>query len=247
MSENASRAERARREFVLRALAAGAFGALPAGGALAQTGQVPRKLPEGRSIYDLRGTVTVDGKAAGLATRIGAGALVETGPGASVTFAVGADAFLLREKSRMQLAGSSSTFVTLMRIATGAVLSVFGSGRKQVQTSVATIGIRGTGLYVEAGEERSYVCLCYGAEDTERLAAILPDLGTLDDPAVRESLVSQHHDAPRYVMPAGAKQRVQAAPFVNHSDLELMLLENLVGRSTPFSLFDESYGSQRRY
>ena len=237
MSENASRAERARREFVLRALAAGAFGALPAGGALAQTGQVPRKLPEGRSIYDLRGTVTVDGKAAGLATRIGAGALVETGPGASVTFAVGADAFLLREKSRMQLAGSSSTFVTLMRIATGAVLSVFGSGRKQVQTSVATIGIRGTGLYVEAGEERSYVCLCYGAAD----------LGTLDDPAVRESLVSQHHDAPRYVMPAGAKQRVQAAPFVNHSDLELMLLENLVGRSTPFSLFDESYGSQRRY
>jgi len=237
MSENASRAERARREFVLRALAAGAFGALPAGSAFAQTGQVPRKLPEGRSIYDLRGTVTVDGKAASLATRIGAGALVETGPGASVTFAVGADAFLLRERSRMQLAGSSSTFVTLMRIATGAVLSVFGSGRKQVQTSVATIGIRGTGLYVEAGEERSYVCLCYGAAD----------LGAVDDPAVTESLVSQHHDAPRYVLPAGAKQRLQAAPFVNHSDLELMLLENLVGRSTPFSLFDESYGSQRRY
>lgn len=237
MSENATRAERARREFVLRALAAGAFGALPAGGAVAQTGQVPRKLPEGRSIYDLRGTVTVDGKAASLATRIGAGALVETGPGASVTFAVGADAFLLREKSRMQLAGSSPTFVTLMRIATGAVLSVFGSGRKQVQTSVATIGIRGTGLYVEAGDARSYVCLCYGAAD----------LGTLDDPAVTESLVSQHHDAPRYVLPAGAKQRLQAAPFVNHSDLELMLLENLVGRSTPFSLFDESYGSQRRY
>lgn len=237
MSENASRAERARREFVLRTLAAGAFGALPAGSAFAQAGQVPRKLPEGRSIYDLRGTVMVDGKAASLATRIGSGALVETGPGASVTFAVGADAFLLREKSRMQLAGSSSAFVTLMRIATGAVLSVFGSGRKQVQTSVATIGIRGTGLYVEAGEERSYVCLCYGAAD----------LGTVDDPAVTESLVSQHHDAPRYILPAGAKQRLQAAPFVNHSDLELMLLENLVGRSTPFSLFDESYGSQRRY
>ncbi len=237
MSENATRAERARREFVLRALAAGAFGAMPAGGAFAQTGQVPRKLPEGRSIYDLRGTVTVDGKVASLATRIGAGALVETGSGASVTFAVGADAFLLREKSRMQLAGSSSTFVTLMRIATGAVLSVFGSGRKQVQTSLATIGIRGTGLYVEAAEDRSYVCLCYGTAD----------LGTPDDPAVTESLVSQHHDAPRYVLPAGAKRRLQAAPFVNHSDLELMLLENLVGRSTPFSLFDESYGSQRRY
>lgn len=237
MSETATRAERARREFVLRALAAGAFGALPGAGALAQTGQVPRKLPEGRSIYALQGLVRVDGRAATLATTIGSGALIETGPGASVTFAVGADAFLLREKSRMQLAGSSSAFVSLMRLATGAVLSVFGSGRKQVQTSVATIGIRGTGLYVEAGEERSYVCLCYGAAD----------LGTLDDPAVTEALVSEHHDAPRYVLPAGAKRRLQAAPFVNHSDLELMLLENLVGRATPFSLFDESYGSQRRY
>jgi hypothetical protein len=37
------------------------------------------------------------------------------------------------------------------------------------------------------------------------------------------------------------------APFKNHDDLELMLIETLVGRTPPFSLFDESYDNPRRY
>ena len=55
----------------------------------------------------------------------------------------------------------------------------------------------------------------------------------------------RHHEAPRYVLASG--QRIRPAPFINHSDLELMLIETLVGRVTPFPLFDEDYGGARRY
>jgi hypothetical protein len=238
MSEKESRVERARRELVLRALAAGVLGTAPLGALRAQPlGKVPGPLPAGRSIYELRGPVMVNGQPATLTTAIGSGAVVETGAGATVSFVVGADAFLLRERSRMQMSGTTSTLVSLLRLTTGALLSVFGSGRKRVETGTATIGIRGTGLYLEAEPERSYVCVCYGATD----------VATADDPAVQEAIVSTHHDAPRYVLGPKEKRRIIPAPFVNHSDLELMLLENLVGRTTPFSLFDESYGSQRRY
>ncbi len=42
-------------------------------------------------------------------------------------------------------------------------------------------------------------------------------------------------------------QPIRPARFKNHDGLELMLIESLVGRVLPFSLFDESYSSPRRY
>jgi hypothetical protein len=127
--------------------------------------------------------------------------------------------------------------VDAVRLATGALLSVFGTGAKRVVTSTAATGIRGTGLYVESEPERSYVCTCYGD--------VL--ISAVDDANVSERVVSKHHDAPRYVLKAGAARRIQPAPFINHSDLELTLIESLVGRTPPFSLFDEGYGGARRY
>jgi hypothetical protein len=129
----------------------------------------------------------------------------------------------------------------LLRLTTGALLSVFGKTPKPrvLQGVTATVGIRGTGLYLEAEPQRTYVCLCYGAAD----------IAARDDASVKEQAVSRHHDTPRYVYAAGAGEtrRIQPAPFKNHDDLELMLIETLVGRTTPFSLFDEGYGSPRRY
>jgi hypothetical protein len=51
---------------------------------------------------------------------------------------------------------------------------------------------------------------------------------------VRETVVTEHHDQPRYVYPAGVAQRIVRAPVINHSDAELILLESLVGREPPF-------------
>ena len=238
MSKRNDDAEDPRRAFLLQALAAGLLGAGGISGAAAQFfGRRPKKLPAGQSVYDASGAVTVNGQAASVATRIAAGDRIETGAGAQLVFVVGSDAFIMRENSRLELAGREFVLGT-MRLATGAVLSVFGKGTpKRVITPTSTIGIRGTGLYVESQPDRSYVCNCYG--EIEIAAA--------DDPAVTERIVSKHHDAPRYVLKPGAARRIQPAPFINHTDLELTLIESLVGRTPPFSLFDEGYGGARRY
>lgn len=237
MARRSDDAHDPRRAFLLKALAAGllAAGGLP--GARAQVfGRRPQPLPAGRSVYEATGTVTVDGQAATAATRIGAGARIETGAGAQLVFVVGSDAFILRQNSRLELAGQGF-LVGVMRLATGALLSVFGRGAKRLVTPTSTIGIRGTGLYVESDPERSYVCTCYG--ETQISAA--------DDPGVTERIVARHHDAPRYVLKPGAGRRIQPAPFINHTDIELALIEALVGRTTPFPLYDEDYGGARRY
>lgn len=237
MSKQIKDAEDPRRAFLLKALAAGilAVGGIPA--ARAQFfGRKPQKLPPGQSVYEASGAVTVNGQAATRATRIGATDRIETGKGAQLIFVVGFDAFLLRENSQLQLSGDGG-IVNTMRVATGALLSVFGAGAKRVVTSTASSGIRGTGLYVESEPERSYVCTCYGD--------VL--ISAVDDGNVSERIVSKHHDAPRYVLKAGAAKRIQPAPFINHTDVELALIETLVGRTPPFSLFDEDYGGARRY
>jgi hypothetical protein len=235
MAKRTGDAEDPRRAFLLKALAAGLLAAAP-GVARAQFfGRRPQAMPAGRSVYEASGAVTVNGQPVSPNTRIAAGARIETGKGAQLIFVVGSDAFLLRGNSRLELAGQGFA-LNAMRLATGALLSVFGRGDRRVVTPTSTVGIRGTGLYVESEPERSYVCTCYGEVN----------IAVPDDPAVAERIVSRHHDAPRYVLKAGAR-RIQPAPFVNHTDVELALIEALVGRTPPFSLFDEDYGGARRY
>lgn len=231
-------AEDPRRAFLLKALAAGLLGAGGIPSAAAQLfGKRPQRLPAGQSVYEVTGPVTVNGQPVSGATRIAPGDRIETGAGAQLIFVVGADAFILRERSRVEIGGTGAV-VNLARLATGALLSVFGRGTaKRMITPTSTIGIRGTGLYVEARADLSYVCNCYG--EIEIAAA--------DDANVTERIASRHHDAPRYVLKPGAAKRIQPAPFINHSDLELTLIESLVGRTPPFALFDEGYGGARRY
>ena len=231
----------ARRDFLVWALANGLFaagGVLGFGAALAQPlGKVPKPLPAGRSFYEVSGPVTVNGKPATLATPVGVNDTVETGKAAQAIFVVGFDAFILRDNSRLRLQGSG-VFANQLRLLTGALLSVFGKGPRSVSGPTSTIGVRGTGLYLEAHPDLTYVCTCYGETD----------IAAADDPRISENIVSVHHDAPRYVLAKPDKgRRIIPAPFKDHTDLELTLIESLVGRNPPFSLFDESYGSPRRY
>lgn len=231
-----------RRALLVRALAGGllAAGGLSSGNRSAGApllGRVPKPLAKGQSIYDVTGPVMVNGKLITRDARIGPNDTVRTGKGARAIFVVGSDAFLLRADSSLEMKGDDA-FVNQLRLITGALLSVFGKGPRYLATPTSTIGIRGTGLYVEAEPDLTYVCTCYGETD----------IAAADDPSVTERIVSIHHDAPRYVLANPDKgRRIVPAPFKNHDDLELMLIESLVGRTPPFSLFDESYGSPRRY
>lgn len=202
-------------------------------------GKVPRQLPPGQSIYDLRGKVLVDGKPASQGTTVRANSLVETTSNSYVIFAVGQDAHILRENSRLQLAGQDM-LADAMRLFTGKVLSVFGkragSGRLAIHTTTATIGIRGTGVYTESHPDSSYVCTCYG----------VTDITSKTDPRAKEQVVTQHHDSPRFIVnnPEGGKL-ILPAPMKNHTDEELMLVETLVGRTPPFSAAS-GYSAPRR-
>jgi len=179
-----------------------------------------------KGVYRVRGDVRVNGAPAKEGMDVRAGDVVTTGAASEVVFVTGKDAFLIRANSRVEAQGALGALVLSgLRLLTGAVLSVFSPGeRRTLQTSTATIGIRGTAVYLEAEETRTYVCTCYGEADIESTA----------DPSARETVRTTHHEQPRYVMGTGAPQMLMGAPVVNHTDAELSMLESLVGREPPF-------------
>ena len=248
---NTERSIASRRAFLIRALSAGwlAGGAGWNGAALAALfGKLPGKLPEGRSIFEIRGEVLVNGKPADAKTVITPSDRVQTGGNSYVIAAVGANSFILRDRSTLDL-GGGNPLKTVMRLVTGKLLGVFGKlGGKEtlsLRTTVATVGIRGTGVYAEAEPDKTYLCTCYGT--TELVAAADYEAGKGKAQPEQVQVTAQHHDAPKYILaqPDGGKQIV-AAPFINHTDLELMTLEALVGRKVPFGLPASEYEAPRR-
>ena len=179
-----------------------------------------------KGIYRVRGDVRVNGVAASPGQDVKAGDVVTTGADGELVFVAGRDAFLIRANSRVEARGSAgAALLSGLRIVTGSVLSVFSPGEaKRIDTGTATIGIRGTAVYVEAETARTYVCTCYGEAEIASSA----------DPAARERVRTQHHEQPRYVMATGAPQMLMQAPVLNHTDAELVFLESLAGRSPPF-------------
>jgi len=179
-------------------------------------------------VRTVSGDASVNGNAVSPGAQVRAGDSVVTGPNGDIVFVVGRDAFMIRPESRVDLLRrGNSPLLTGLRIVSGRILSVFSPGRRrQIESVTATIGIRGTAVYVEAEAVRTYVCTCYGTVV----------ISSRDDPAARETIRTRHHDQPRYVMASGAPQMLMGAPVVNHTDAELILLESLVGRKPPFGV-----------
>ena len=232
-----------RRRILVQMLAAGFFGAGSTASnlALAQIlGSPPTKLPPGKSIYRISGEVTVNGQKANLDTRIAGGSTIETAANSEVVYAVGESAYIARPNTQIvvETSTSESNVVTGLRLLAGKLLSVFPSRRPvQLQTKVASIGIRGTGVYLESEPDQTYFCTCYG----------VADVSALDDPSSKETVAASHHDKPLYIVanePMGKK--IRNAPFINHTDQELMLIETLVGRQPPFVFPKADYSGPRR-
>lgn len=235
-----------RRQWLIRALAAGIFGAA-ATSAQAITfgifGSRPRKLPPGQSIYGLSGQVTVNDKEATLATQIRPGDTVQTGQNSEIVFVVNTHSMILRGDSKLLIeppegtTGSDSLIIAGLRMISGKLLSVSRNSPMKLTSSTATIGIRGTGFYIESEPDRTYFCTCYGATEVEATA----------DPTSRESIAAKHHDRPVYIVTdGGAGNNIRNAPFINHTDQELALIETLVGRRTPFVFSNDIYTGPRR-
>lgn len=232
-----------RRRMLIQALGAAAGGSLP-GLLQAQSllGGVPRQLPAGQSFYRISGAVTVDNEPANLGTQVRPGSTVETGDDSEAIFAVGTQAMLLRARSRVVIEAEPSPSDPVALVITGLrllgkVLSVSRNSGMRVQTSTATIGIRGTGWYAESDPDLTYFCTCYG--DT--------DVASTEDPTSRETINARQHDRPVYIAREGsAGGRIRSAPMINHTDQELALVEALVGRTPPFVFPRDGYNTPRR-
>lgn len=232
-----------RRRLLIKALAAGAFSAAftdKAALAAGIFGSTPKKLPPGQSIYRMQGTVKVNGADATMSTIIKPNDTVETGPKSELVFVVGGNSMIMRENSQLAMQGKEegeSFFIHGLRMLTGKLLSVSRSQGTAIRTSTATIGIRGTGYYIEADPEQTYFCTCYGLTDVE----------SSNDPTSKDTVLSKHHDKPLYILanqPEG--QNIRRAGFINHTDQELMLIETLVGRTPPFVFAGSEYDTPRR-
>lgn len=214
-----------RRRLLLYMLATGAFATLPG---CISGGSIPQALPAGRSIHKLAGDVRINGITATLETLIRPGDVIETFDRSFAIFVINKDAFILRSNSQMTLPyppTSRTAVPTAYELQRGKALSVLASRRTNISTPTAMIGVRGTGVYVESDPEKSYVCVCYGTSD----------LSLPDNPLVSETIVSEHHTAPRFILAdQSAANRIVPAPFFNHDDQELLLIETLVGRTTPY-------------
>ena len=222
-----------RRRLLIKALAAGLFSnAVCSREASARLlGARPAAMPPGKSIYRIEGEVLINGQPATLDTQIAASATIETGQNSEVVYVVGESAFLQRSESHVTLETreADSMIVSATQLLTGKILSVFPSGRPvRMTTRNASIGLRGTGVYME-WIQAGYFCTCCRTTD----------IVAVNDPTSRETVVSRQHDRPLYILAAEQPgQNIRAAPFINHTDQELMLIEALMGRTPPF-VFEE--------
>lgn len=174
-------------------------------------------------VNQLDGTVHVNGVQAHVGTPVRPGDRVTTGHASSAVIVVGKDAFLLRSQTTLELGKGSDGLLHEMLVATGGVLSVFSKKPVTIKAASASIGIRGTGAYLEIDPGGVYFCLCYGD-------------AVVDGPGMASSRVvhTTHHEEPLLLHDDGSSMRIEKGPFRNHTDAELVMLEALVGREPPF-------------
>jgi hypothetical protein len=180
------------------------------------------------NIVELQGDALVNGSRLSPQQVIQSGDSLETGPGSNLIFVIGNSSFQVRQNSRLTVErGATLNAVSVLRMITGAVASVWGRGSsRQIVTPTLTAGIRGTGVYTEvfpAQSYRSYFCNCYGTVD----------MGAGPDKAV--SRADYHQAFWGEVEPKEGKF-LTPAKAINHTDEELEFLARLVDQRTAWQI-----------
>jgi hypothetical protein len=180
------------------------------------------------NVVELRGDALLNGQRMTAAHTIQTGDSVETGPASQLVFVIGNASYLVRQNSRLTVErGQTLNAVSVLRLLTGAVASVWGRGaRRQVVTPTLTAGIRGTGVYTEVLPQqnyRSYFCNCYGTVDM----SAGPDK-TVSRSEYHQSFWGEAEPKNgRFLTPARA---------INHTDEEMEYLARLVNQRTAWEI-----------
>lgn len=201
--------------------------ALKAAAAWVAMGGLPAALAQQRSnIVQLTGDATVNGRPLNAQQTILTGDQLQTGPGSNLIFVIGNSAFQVRQNSNITVErGSTLNAVSLLRMITGAVVSVWGKGSSRaIIMPTLTAGIRGTGVYSEIfPNQRSYFCNCYGTVD-------------LESQGQKTVSRSVYHQAFWGEVEAPNVSTLTPARPINHSDEELEFLAQLVGQRTTWQI-----------
>ena len=175
-------------------------------------------------VRELSGEVFLNGFPMTSSSDLRVGHTITTGRDGRIWFTLGGDAYFLRPDSelRLQTREPPDTLVDLLRLVTGALGATFSRGaRRQVIARTATIGIRGTGIYVEATADETYACTCFGSTE-------------LSSSATGQMMESIPISTDRHVARRITRGAVVPAAFERHTSEEIARLEQLVGRPNPF-------------
>ncbi len=186
---------------------------------------LPGRAASNTTIHKLEGEVYVNNRLANMDTRLRAGDKIVVAYGGELAMSIGGDAFLLREGSAMEIARGNNLLVSGLRLLTGAMLAVFDKRKAPVHivTSTATIGIRGTGVYLSAEPHKLYTCTCYGETDLRMGRHV-------------ERISATHHNAHEVSDDGTGVMSMQSMEVVDHTDDELRMLESYVGRKPLFDM-----------
>jgi hypothetical protein len=198
---------------------------LKAAAAWVALGGLPAASAQQRSnIVELAGDALVNGSRLLPGQTIQTGDQIQTGPGSSLVFALGNASFRVRQNSMMAVErGATLNIVSLLRIVTGGVVSVWNKGaNRAIVTPTLTAGIRGTGVYTEVlpqQNNRTYFCNCYGTVD-------------LDAGGSKAQSQSNYHQS--FWADADEKNgsKLSEAKFLDHTDEELEFLARLINQQT---------------
>jgi hypothetical protein len=184
---------------------------------------LPGRAAAASTIHQHEGPVFVNNRPATEATSIKAGDQIVVAHGGKLAMSIGGDAYLLRGGTVLEIAGQG--IVSGLRLVTGAMLAVFAKRRKPayIVTSTATIGIRGTGVYLSTQPHRLYTCTCYGETDL-RIGGHV------------EQISATHHNAHEIAPDSKGLMVMKSMEVIDHTDEELRVLEGYFGRVPPFDL-----------
>lgn len=165
------------------------------------------------------GDILVNGEKLTKSRVIKIGDFIETKKNSKIKFNIGVDAFMAKANSKFKLEKDGE--IKTLNVIAGGVLAVFkkGVGKHEIKTPNMTAGIRGTGIYVQIVDNKTYFCTCYGKTE----------LKTEHD---HKELEATHHNMV-WVKDGKVKQTMDN---LGHIDDDLRELEAMVGRVPAFDL-----------
>ena len=194
--------------------------------ALAGAPTVANAQPAGSNVVEWVGDVLINGQRLLPQQAVQTGDEIQTGPDSRLVFVIGNAAFHVRQNSRLQVGrGTTLNTVSLLRLLSGAVVSVFGRGSSRtIATPTLTVDVRGTGVYIEVmPDQRTYFCNCYGVVNVTTRGE-----QTLSASRYHQSFWAEvEPKAGRLITPASA---------INHTDEELEFLARLVNQRTAWQI-----------